>query len=314
MACPMGGPDDEDAFMERAEVYVLSLCGKDKTPRGIINEDFSRNGEQQMIVADGRTRIYGSGGYCRIVVFQLRIRHATTSIAGKPDAVVSLIEGYVHCFVECQARIGGVVDLPMCTIELRDTVVVASGQPQVAPSIRLNVPNRVAGKRRVASSVSGDASVAQDRHPQAINLRIKAAATVKPNPIALVYANTGDIIGCKALPSGVSREPRAVKANQATAKSTAPNTVLAVEVKAIDIIGWKIGVGCVVDFPLPIVTTDQPVGGGQPQAAKAVNTHLADVIVGERTVGVQVSRGVGGGYFYKTSVVVGLYTLKGLEP
>lgn len=82
-----------------------------------------------MIITYGQFFTFVKSGNSRVVVLQISIRYATTSVACKPNSAIILVECYMCCFIECQPRVVGIVYVPMCAIELCNTLVVASGEP-----------------------------------------------------------------------------------------------------------------------------------------------------------------------------------------
>lgn len=304
MGFNVGGADDIDTAMESGEVDVRAVGGEHEATCGVVNGDCGRSSEEQLAVADYQTVGNLDRGHGGVVVLQAGIRHATARVAGEPDTAVRLVDGDMRRLVERQARVGNAVEVPVRAVELRNTLVVTGGKPEVVQPIRLYVPNGVACQRGVVSSVGGRLSVAQGEQSQAVDVGVETIAAVEPHDIIFVHTYGSHVVGREPVGGSVGGEAGAVETKQSAAKSAAPDTVPAVEVKAVDIICGEVGVGGGVGSPLPVVAAEDSLRGGEPQAVAAVETHLADVVACERGLAAEVRHGVGGGDFEQAGVAL----------
>lgn len=304
MGICVGGTDDIDTAMEGGEVDVRAVGGEHEATCGVVNGDCGRSSEEQLAVADYQTVGSIDRGHGGVVVLQAGIRHTTARVAGEPDTAVGLVDGDMCCLVERQARVGNAVEVPVRAVELRDTLVVTGGKPEVVQPVRLYVPNGVACQRGVVGGVGCRLSIAQNRQPKTIYIGVETIAAVEPHDIIFVHTYGSHVVGREPVGGSVGGEAGAVETKQSAAESAAPDTVPAVEVKAVYIVCREVGVGGGVGSPLPVVAAEDSLRGGEPEAVAAVETHLADVGAGERGLAAEVRHGVGGGDFEQAGVAL----------
>ena len=290
--------------MEGGEVDVRAVGGEHKATCGVVNGDCGRSSEEQLAVADYQTVGNLDRGHGGVVVLQAGIRHTTARVAGEPDTAVGLIDGDMCRLVERQARVSNAVEVPVRAVELRDTLVVTGGKPEVIQPVRLYIPNGVACQRRAVGGVGRRLSVAQNRQPKTVYIGVETIAAVEPHDIIFVHTYGSHIVRREPVGCSVGGKAGAVETKQSAAKSAAPDTVPAVEVKAVYIVCREVGVGGGIGSPLPVVAAEDSLRGGEPQAVAAVETHLADISAGERVLAVEVRRGVGWGDFEEARVAL----------